>query len=281
MRFCWGLVKKVMVANACGNIADTVFGITPSLLDTKVAWLGALAYTLQIYIDFSAYSDMAIGLGRMFGFNLRENFNYPYSARNLTEFWRRWHISLSTWFRDYLYIPLGGNRKGLKRTCLNLAVVCGLCGLWHGANWTFVIWGGYHGLVLIIERLTGLRNVKPSRLNAVRRTITLLLVAVGWVIFRAEDISQAMAFLKAMFTFSDQPLSYAVAHALNYRNLVFMLAAVPVIFWPGTFQGTRWLQTAPGPLRAAAGLGLVCLGLPYCAALILDGVGTSFIYYQF
>ena len=281
MRFCWGLVKKVLVANACGNIADAVFGLNPALLDTKVAWLGALAYTLQIYIDFSAYSDMAIGLGQMFGFKFRENFNYPYSARNLTEFWRRWHITLSTWFRDYLYIPLGGNRRGMGRTCFNLVVVTGLCGLWHGANWTFVVWGCYHGCLLIIERITGLRNITPSRLNAARRAFTLLLVAVGWVMFRADDIPQAMLFLKSMFTLNDHPLAYAVARALNYRNLVFMLAAVPVLFWPGTFQGTQWLQKAPRPLRAISALALVCLGLPYSVALLLDGVSDIFIYYQF
>ena len=141
LRFCWGLAKKVLIADACGQVADVAFGMNAAALDTKTAWLGALAYSFQIYFDFSAYSDMAIGLARIFGFHLLENFNRPYAANSITDFWRRWHISLSRWFRDYLYIPLGGNRKSPWRTYLNLLTVFTLCGLWHGANWTFVCWG--------------------------------------------------------------------------------------------------------------------------------------------
>jgi alginate O-acetyltransferase complex protein AlgI len=150
----------------------------PRQLDTPTAWLGALAYTLQIYLDFSAYSDMAIGLGMLFGFRFLENFNRPYSAVSLTDFWRRWHISLSRWFRDYLYIPLGGSRQGALRTYVNLTLVFLLCGFWHGANWTFVVWGAYHGLFLVIERMTGLRRISKNRLSGLRRLITLMVVRV-------------------------------------------------------------------------------------------------------
>ena len=164
IRFCWGLAKKVMVAEACGRIADFAFALDPGRLDTKTAWLGAIAYTLQIYFDFSAYSDMAIGLGMLFGFTFPENFKRPYSALSITDFWHRWHITLGRWFRDYLYIPLGGNQKGAGRTCLNLSVVFILCGLWHGANWTFLLWGIFHGALLIIERITGIRNIPVEQL---------------------------------------------------------------------------------------------------------------------
>jgi alginate O-acetyltransferase complex protein AlgI len=173
------------------------------------AWLGALAYTLQIYLDFSAYSDMAIGLGMLFGFRFLENFNRPYSAVSLTDFWRRWHISLSRWFRDYLYIPLGGNRKGALRTYVNLTLVFLLCGFWHGANWTFVVWGAYHGLFLVIERMTGLRRIPENRLSGLRRLVTLMVVLCGWVIFRSDDLGQAGLFFAVMFslTINDMPIA--------------------------------------------------------------------------
>ncbi|MGD9012311.1 MAG: MBOAT family O-acyltransferase, partial [Desulfobacterales bacterium] len=230
LRFCWGLAKKVIIANSCGQITDIVFNLKPELLDTKVAWLGALGYTLQIYFDFSAYSDMAIGLGMLFGFTLPENFNRPYSAVSITDFWRRWHITLSRWFKDYLYIPLGGNRRGTTRTCLNMTIVCVLCGLWHGANWTFLLWGIYHGAFLVMERISGLRDLPQHRYRFVRRFVTLLIIIVGWVVFRSANISQAIEFLTAMFTFSDLPISYELSRALNYRNLLFLMAALPVFF---------------------------------------------------
>ncbi|MBE9528808.1 MAG: MBOAT family protein, partial [Proteobacteria bacterium] len=186
LRFSWGLMKKVLLANSCGEIADAIFALNGGMLDTKTAWLGVLAYTLQIYFDFSAYSDMAIGLGRMFGFKFPENFNRPYSAISITDFWRRWHITLSNFFRDYLYIPLGGNRTGAARTYVNLMIVFVLCGLWHGANWTFLVWGVFHGALLIVERFIGLRESGSISYIIFRRTVTLFLVMVGWVFFRAE-----------------------------------------------------------------------------------------------
>ena len=281
LRFCWGLVKKVVIASSCGQITDVIFNLNPELLDTKVAWLGAVAYTLQIYFDFSAYTDMAIGLGMMFGFRLPENFNRPYSAVSITDFWRRWHITLSRWFRDYLYIPLGGNRGTTKRTCLNMAIVFILCGLWHGANWTFLLWGIYHGGFLVIERLTGMREIPEKKYRIIRRSITLLIVIVGWVLFRAEDISQAVGFLGAMFTLTDLPISYELSTALNLRNLLFLMAALPVFLLPGDFSLIRILIEKKEPVPLIAGAVMILLVLPYCAALIVGGASSPFIYFRF
>jgi alginate O-acetyltransferase complex protein AlgI len=280
IRICWGLAKKVIIANSCGQIADVVFGLKPELLDTKVAWLGALGYTLQIYFDFSAYSDIAIGLGLLFGFSFPENFNRPYSAVSITDFWRRWHMTLSRWFKDYLYIPLGGNRRGTARTCLNMTIVCVLCGLWHGANWTFLIWGMYHGAFLVIERITGLRELAANKFRIARRLITLIIIMVGWVLFRSESMSQAVEFLSAMFTFSDLPITYELSRALNYRNILFVLAALPVFFLPADLSLIQLIANRKDPIPIVAGI-IMLLLLPYCAALILDGASSTFIYYRF
>lgn len=192
VRFTHGLVKKVIVSDTIAPVADVAFG-PHGPGSTWVAWLGALAYTFQLYFDFSGYSDMAVGLGRMFGFQFLENFNYPYASRSVTEFWRRWHISLSTWFRDYLYVPLGGNRCGRAKTYRNLMIVFLLCGLWHGAEWTFVAWGVYHGVFLIVERIGLLRLVErlPPPL---RHLYALAVVIFGWALFRAETVGQAWSF---------------------------------------------------------------------------------------
>lgn len=281
IRFCWGLSKKVFIADACGQVADAAFGLDIALLDTKSAWVGALAYTMQIYFDFSAYSDMAIGLARLFGFELRENFNRPYAAISMTDFWRRWHISLSTWFRDYLYIPLGGNRKGSKRTAFNLLLVFLLCGLWHGANWTFVAWGLYHGLFLSIERATGIRNRHQINWISLRRLVTFLLVLFGWVLFRADSITAASAFVQAMVIPSDMPLSFELFQAMNYRNIVFMLiAAISVISAPWLPKIENVLQDT-GPVRSIVSAVMLLLVLPYCAGTILAGAGNPFIYFRF
>ncbi len=281
LRFCWGLAKKVIIANSCGQITDIVFNLKPELLDTKVAWLGALGYTLQIYFDFSAYSDMAIGLGMLFGFTFPENFNRPYSAVSITDFWRRWHITLSRWFKDYLYIPLGGNRRGTARTCLNMAIVCVLCGLWHGANWTFLLWGIYHGGFLVIERISGLRDLAHHKYRVIRRSGTLLIVIIGWVLFRSESIFQAIEFLTAMFTFSDLPISYELSRALNYRNVLFMMAALPVFFLPANVSFVKFIFEKKEPIPVVAGVLLILLLLPYCAALIVGGASSPFIYFRF
>lgn len=281
LRFCWGLAKKVMIANSCGQIADVIFKLDLELLDTKVAWLGAIAYTLQIYFDFSAYCDMAIGLGMLFGFKTPENFNRPYSAISVTDFWRRWHITLSQWFRDYLYIPLGGNRRGILRTCCNMAVVCILCGFWHGANWTFLIWGIYHAVFLVLERVTGARSIPSEKYRAIRRAITLFIITVGWVIFRSEDISQALGFLGTMFSASDVSLSYELIRALNYRNMLFLITALTVFFLPGDFSGFKMLLDKKDPVALTAAVLMILLLFPYCAAMIIGGSSSPFIYYRF
>ena len=196
-RFVAGLAKKVLIADVVAVPADAAFALGGDALTPAIAWLGILSYTLQIYFDFSGYSDMAIGMGRMLGFNFPENFQRPYSARSVTDFWRRWHISLSSWFRDYLYIPLGGNRKGALRTSLNLASVFLLCGLWHGAAWNFVAWGAFHGALLGLERaLTGRAVTRAPA--ALSRAYTLLAVAFGWVLFRAEDLGHAGRYIAAL-----------------------------------------------------------------------------------
>ncbi len=281
LRFCWGLAKKVLIADACGEVADVAFGLDLAELDTKTAWLGALAYTFQIYFDFSAYSDMAIGLARIFGFHLLENFNRPYAARSITDFWHRWHISLSRWFRDYLYIPLGGNRKSKGRTYVHLITVFTLCGLWHGANWTFVCWGLYHGIFLIAERVSGYRQVAEGKWGWAGRPLAFLIVLFGWVLFRSESISHALGFAQAMVIPLDFPMTIELYNVLHYRNLVFLaiaslatLGASVLPQWNQLFQqGSTW--------RVAIGLILVIMVLPYCAAFVMSGTANPFIYYRF
>ena len=224
---------------------------------------------------------MAIGLGMMFGFVFPENFERPYSAISITDFWRRWHITLSRWFRDYLYIPLGGNRRTNTRTCLNMGIVCVLCGLWHGANWTFLLWGIYHGTFLVIERITGLREVSREKFKILRRFITLFIVVIGWVLFRSENTSQAIEFLGAMFTLTDLPMPYELSMSLNYRNLLSLMAALSVFFLPGDFSLIKILIDKKDPVPLFAGALLILLVLPYCAALIAGGAGSPFIYYRF
>lgn len=199
-RFIQGLSKKVLLANSFALIADNIFGMGTEINNYSLAWLGAIAYTFQIYYDFSGYSDMAIGLGRMFGFEFLENFNYPYISKSITEFWRRWHISLSTWFRDYVYIPLGGNRKGFYRQILNILVVWFLTGFWHGAEWNFMIWGMYFAFILIIEKLFLLKYL--NKFKILNHIYSLLLIIIGWVIFRSESLEQIVRYLQAMFSFS-------------------------------------------------------------------------------
>ncbi len=195
-RFVLGLGKKVLIANTLGRVADQVFALPGTELTPALAWLGLVCYTLQIYFDFSGYSDMAIGLMRMFGFRILENFNYPYIATSVREFWRRWHISLSNWFRDYLYVPLGGNRRGTVRAYANLVVVFLLCGLWHGASWPFVLWGIWHGLFLVVER-AGFDRVL-DRLGPLRHLYALAAVMGGWVLFRCETLAHALDFYAAL-----------------------------------------------------------------------------------
>jgi len=281
LRVCWGLGKKVIIADSCGRIADVIFSMNGSLLDTKTAWLGAIAYTLEIYFDFSAYSDMAIGLGFMFGFRLPENFMRPYSAISIRDFWRRWHITLGKWFRDYLYIPLGGNRRGIVQTCVNLSIVCTLCGLWHGASWTFVLWGVYHGVFLVIERLGGLGGRSGGKFVILRRGVTLLIVIIGWVLFRSETLTDAVEYLRTMATLTDLPVTYELKSVLNYRNLFFMAMALPVFFLPGDFSLLQRFTRTNDRVLQFLGMVFLLILLPYCVGLMLGDVESSFIYYRF
>jgi len=196
-RFIVGLAKKLVIANNMGYVADMVFANSSTGNTAIVAWLGIICYTFQIYFDFSGYSDMAIGLGKMFGFEFLENFNYPYISKTITEFWRRWHISLSSWFRDYVYIPLGGNRKG--NVYANLLIVFIVTGFWHGASFNFLVWGLWHGLFLVIERLFKGREVNNKKFVPLRYVITMLVVVVGWVFFRSPGLRYALSYLGIMF----------------------------------------------------------------------------------
>ncbi|STX50230.1 alginate O-acetylation protein [Legionella busanensis] len=225
LRFCFGLGKKVLIANEVGRIADIVFNLPTMDLTFGIAWLGAIAYTLQIYFDFSGYSDMAIGIGLMFGFRYKENFRFPYNALSIQEFWRKWHISLSSWFRDYVYIPLGGNRKSKMRTYLNLLLVFGLCGFWHGASYTFIFWGLFHGLFLVLERTSF--GVFLSHLpKFLRHAYVLVIVTIGWVFFREEQIGQAFSFLKVMFFTNDLSLT-VIEESLNQMlMLIYFIGAL-------------------------------------------------------
>jgi alginate O-acetyltransferase complex protein AlgI len=197
-RFIIGLGKKIIIANQVALIADKIFKINIKDIGLEIAWIGIIAYTLQIYFDFSGYSDMAIGLGRIFGFTFLENFNYPYISQSITEFWRRWHISLGSWFRDYVYIPLGGNRVKVLRWILNIFIVWFLTGLWHGASWNFIIWGLYYGVILIIEKEIIIR-LKISLPTAVKHIYTLFMIMIGWVIFRTETLIEAKNYIIALF----------------------------------------------------------------------------------
>lgn len=229
IRFVYGLGKKALIANYAGQLADIIFELGAWSVST--AWLGALYYALQIYFDFSGYSDMAIGLGWMFGFHFKENFNYPYIARSVTDFWRRWHISLSTWFRDYVYIPLGGNRVGKPRWIFNLFVVWALTGLWHGANWTFVLWGLFYFVLLLLEKLTGF----AEKLGAFSHVYTLVMVLIAWVLFRSESVSAAGTYLASMFGFGATGLVDALAGFYLATGKWILLAGVglsiPVFPW--------------------------------------------------
>ncbi|MCX7114377.1 MAG: MBOAT family protein [Gammaproteobacteria bacterium] len=200
-RFTIGLIKKLLIADPLGGAADQIFSFTPNHISTLFAWGGILSYTLQIYFDFSAYSDMAIGLGRMMGFRFPENFNRPYTSKSITEFWNRWHISLSNWMRIYLYIPLGGNRVSIPRTYLNLWIVFLISGIWHGASWSFVVWGAYYGFFLSIERLF-MASQHLSKLilpSAIRQILTLFIIMIGWVFFRSPSLSYAINYLSLLF----------------------------------------------------------------------------------
>lgn len=287
-RFIIGLAKKVLIANTVARVADSIFELAPSEHTLAVAWLGAIAYTLQIYFDFSGYSDMAIGLGRMFGFTFPENFNYPYISKSIKEFWRRWHISLSSWFRDYLYIPLGGNKLGVSRTYFNLITVFFLTGLWHGASWTFVVWGLYHGFFLILERI-GL-NKFLGRIGSLFSTAyTLLIVVIGWVIFRADNFSYAWAYIQSMFGLNnpDKPkyyLDYFLDNEIILTLLIGVVLSAPVYFKLKQIKNYIFDKT---PNTSVNTVGALIVYLVFICLFILSAIYVSsntynpFIYFRF
>jgi alginate O-acetyltransferase complex protein AlgI len=248
-----GLAKKVLLANPCGKIADLAFDA--GSLDPLQAWYGVTAYAFQIYFDFSGYSDMAIGLGLMFGFMFAKNFDSPYRSQSITEFWRRWHISLSTWLRDYLYRPLGGNRKGPTRTFVNLFIVMLLGGLWHGAAWTFVIWGALHGLLLALERRRGKSAVYSGLPAPLRVAATFVLVLITWVFFRSPDLAHAMRYLGDMaglgVTHDGATLLTGIVYGPYYLG-TFLLAGTIVWTAPQTWDWTKSLTPAKAGLTLAA-----------------------------
>ncbi|MEG0774566.1 MBOAT family protein [Clostridium sp.] len=224
-RFIMGFAKKILIANGTGEIADKIFAIPSNELTAGVAWLGIICYTLQIYYDFSGYSDMAIGLGKVFGFNFLENFNYPYISKSIREFWKRWHISLTTWFRDYLYIPLGGNRCSTAKSYRNQIIVFLLSGLWHGASWNFIFWGAFHGTFLVIER-TPIGKVLNRLWAPIRHLYALLIIMVGWVFFRAENLTAGWNYVKAMFSATGTSNLYYPALYLNNKSMLILVAGI-------------------------------------------------------
>ena len=273
-RFCFGLAKKMVLANSMGQIADGVFNQTAANLDPGLAWVGALAYTFQIYFDFSAYSDMAIGLGKILGFHFPENFRYPYCAKSVTEFWRRWHITLGTWFRDYVYIPLGGNRVSRLRWVCNICLVWCLTGLWHGAGWNFLLWGLFYALLLLGEKLW--YGAFLQRNPGIGHLYLLLSVVLGFVLFNAETLAQAFQDFKTMFGGSSLPFfSKESLYALRTNGVLLLFSILGATPLPARLYGRgkkvfQWMEPV-----------LLALLLFICTAYLVDGSFNPFLYFRF
>ncbi|HSY88732.1 MAG TPA: MBOAT family protein [Verrucomicrobiae bacterium] len=284
--FVIGLAQKTLIANTLALPADRIFALPTDMVTAPVAWIGAIAYGLQLYFDFSGYSLMAIGLARALGLHFPRNFDYPYISKSITEFWRRWHITLSQWFRDYVYIPLGGNREGALTTYRNLIIVFFLCGLWHGAAWTFVIWGLWHGLFLVIERM-GLGRVLARLPSPIAHAYALLVVVIGWVMFRSPDFPHAMTYLKIMAGLGHPgETTFGAAWFLSTDVVLAFIAAfigsLPTLPWL-TSRLSRWSETAALPRLFVAGAGVVLpLGLlMLCTMLLALGTYNPFLYFRF
>jgi alginate O-acetyltransferase complex protein AlgI len=275
-RFIGGLAKKVLIANIMASVADQIFALFPQYLSSQLIWLALFSYTLQIYFDFSGYSDMAIGLAKMFGFTFKENFNFPYIATSIQDFWRRWHISLSSWFRDYLYIPLGGNRYGKVRTLINIAIVFTLTGLWHGANWHFVFWGVYFGFFLILENLF-LGDLLKKLWSGWQHLYTLSIVIIGWMFFRVNSLNYAIYLLKIMFGISPNPANVYQLGAFVTREYL-TVAIIALIL--ATSLGQRLFQkiTFRVPLMETVSFGILLI----LSIMQLAGdTYNPFIYFRF
>ncbi len=277
-RFLVGLAKKLILANGVGMLWDSVSAQPAASLSALSAWLGVLAYAFQIYFDFSGYSDMAIGMGRMFGFQFPENFRYPYVSRSVSDFWRRWHITLSTWFREYLYIPLGGNRVRVPRNIFNLAVVWMATGLWHGASWNFLLWGAYFGAVLIAEKF--LYGKALSRAPGfVGWAYTALVVLVGWVFFALDDLGRGAAYLGAMFGGGAGAVdAYALRALLNYGAVLLLCAAASTPLASGALERLRARRPRA---HSALTYALVIAGFALCLIYVVDAGYNPFLYFRF
>ena len=272
-RFVAGLAKKLLIANNLGQLWDACKVMGEGELTVAAAWLGILAFAFQIYFDFSGYSDMAIGLGRMFGFEFMENFNYPYISKSISEFWRRWHISLSTWFREYLYIPLGGNRCSRGRWILNLLIVWCATGIWHGARWNYLLWGLYFYVLLVSEKLL-LGKYLQKLPGWLRHVYVMVLVLISWAIFALEDLSIMGHYLAAMLGFGGLPLVNALT-GYYLRNYLPILAAAAVASTPMVI--TRWRRMDSPGLK----LTVLLLGLLACTAYVVAGTYNPFLYFRF
>lgn len=279
-RFIAGLSKKMLIANVLGAVADRVFEGNGVHYPAWMSWVGVLAYTFQIYYDFSGYSDMAIGLGALFGFRFMENFNYPYISRSVTDFWRRWHISLSTWFREYLYIPLGGNRRGKWRNVCNLFIVFLATGIWHGASWNFVLWGVWHGVFLAVEKFTKLHERVPAVLC---RIYTAAVVFSGWILFRSPTVADAWAMVKRMTGFAEKSeILFPAELFLNNGEMIAFTAAALLIFpiW-GNLAGVS-AQESPVPLWRRVAVNIILCALFFLSVTkIATTTGNPFIYFRF
>ncbi len=278
-RFVIGMAKKVILANQIGSLFTTICGM--SEISTATAWLGAIAYSFQIYFDFSGYSDMAIGLGRMFGFHFLENFNYPYISKSVTEFWRRWHISLSSWFKEYVYIPLGGNRKGLKRQLINIAIVWMLTGLWHGANWNFVLWGVYYGALLMIEKIFLLKWLDKIP-NMFRHVYCLFIVVIGWTIFAHTDFAVMGDYLKIMAgvgaTLVDDTFFYYLA---TNATLLVVLVICSVDHKAWMLKNEKIAAFLKSPAYDVVRSVIMVVLMAVCFAFLVGDSYNPFLYFRF
>ena len=280
-RFIIGLSKKMLIANTMGAIADKIFIQNPDTFSPLVAWIGSIAYTFQLYFDFSGYSDMAIGLGLIFGFKFLENFNYPYISKSITEFWRRWHISLSTWFKEYVYIPLGGNRKGKFKTLRNLGIVFLLTGIWHGAAWNFVVWGIWHGFFIIIEKIINIKEFEQKHtqkwVRFLQHIYCIFAFLIGWVMFRSETMSYAWQYIKNMFGLVRvHDISYGMGYYIdNFEIIIFVcaiLCSMPLF--------NKMLEVENKFGRTLINIWLLILFI-LSAATIASSTYNPFIYFRF
>lgn len=286
-RFIIGLAKKLLIADTLGRVADAAFALPTNELSPLAAWAGIICYTLQIYYDFSGYSDMAIGMGKMLGFSFPENFNYPYISRSIQDFWRRWHITLSGWFRDYLYIPLGGNKHGVLRTAVNLWIVFALCGFWHGAAWSFLLWGLYHGTFLVLERL--FPRFFATLPRCIQHVYTIAVFMGGWVIFRARDVHHAKQYFKGLVGYwelgvqTNRVWVELFAYDVYIALIIGIIGVMPLMpymqrWWEGMSSKLNPTLFSVGEfLRMASMLALFCL----CLMPLFGATYNAFIYFRF